>query len=90
VKRVDCGLAGFTVLVATSARVRTLASIPQLDGPVTLVAIAGSPGRPRVDGVCVAKTTVRHVRRVLQVGAIARGRLRSLPAITSALTPDPS
>ncbi len=38
-------------------------AIPQPDGMITQVAYGCGPGRTRVRGVCVARTTIRHTRR---------------------------
>jgi len=54
--------AAFSLAVATSARAMTVASV-QPDGMITQVAYACGAGRTRINGVCVARTTVRRVRR---------------------------
>ena len=54
---------GFALSVATSAQGMTPAPLPQLDDMVTQVAVGCGPGRTRVNGVCVARTTVRQTRR---------------------------
>ncbi len=54
---------GFALAVATSAEAMTPAPIPQPDGVITQVAYGCGPGRTRVNGVCVARTTIRHARR---------------------------
>ena len=56
-------IAGFAFAVATSAQAMTPAPIPQLDGLMAQVAFGCGPGRTRVGGVCVARTTVRQTRR---------------------------
>jgi len=56
-------IAGFALSVATSAQALTPAPIPQPDSVITPVAAACGPGRTRVNGVCVARTTIRHARR---------------------------
>ena len=48
---------------ATSAQAITPAPLPQPDGIITQVRLGCGPGRTRVGGVCVAGTTIRHVRR---------------------------
>ena len=58
--------AGFALLVATSAQGMTPAPLPQLDGMVTQIAVGCGPGRTRIDGVCVARTTVRQTRRAVR------------------------
>lgn len=49
--------------VATSAQAMAPAPIPQPDVVVTQVALGCGPGRTLVGGVCVARSTIRHVRR---------------------------
>jgi hypothetical protein len=67
-------VAGFVLAVATSAQAMTPAPIPQPDGLTTKVAYHCGPGRTRVHGVCVARTTIRHARRCVRwhAGACAR------------------
>jgi hypothetical protein len=59
-------VAGFALLVATSTQAMTPAPVPQPDGMVAQVALACGVGRTRVNGVCVARTTVRHARRAVR------------------------
>jgi hypothetical protein len=59
-------VAGFALSVATSTQAMTPAPIPQPDGMITQVALACGVGRTRVNGVCVARTTVRHTRRAVR------------------------
>jgi hypothetical protein len=61
-------VAGFALAVATSAQAITLAPIPQPDGMITQVRLGCGPGRTRVGGVCVARTTIRHTRRMVRRG----------------------
>jgi hypothetical protein len=56
-------VAGFALALATSAEAMTPAPIHQPEGMITQVAFGCGPGRTRVAGVCVARTTIRHVRR---------------------------
>ena len=56
-------VAGFALALATSAQAMTPAPIPEPDGMITQVAYGCGPGRTRVRGVCVARTTIRHTRR---------------------------
>jgi len=57
-------VAGFALSVATSAQAMTPAPIPQTHNDmITQIAAACGPGRTRVNGVCVARTTIRHTRR---------------------------
>jgi hypothetical protein len=59
-------VAGFALAVATSAEAMTPAPIPHSDGMITQAAYACGPGRTRVGGVCVARTTIRHTRRAVR------------------------
>jgi hypothetical protein len=60
-------IAGFALSVAVSAQAMTPAPIiPQPDGMITEVAAACGVGRTRVNGVCVARTTVRQTRRAVR------------------------
>jgi hypothetical protein len=59
-------VAGFALSVATSTQAMTPAPIPQPDGIITQVALACGVGRTRINGVCVARTTVRHARRAVR------------------------
>jgi hypothetical protein len=60
--------AGFVVALATSAQAITPAPLPQPDGMITQVRLGCGPGRTRVGGVCVARTTIRHTRRAYRRG----------------------
>jgi len=53
---------------ATSAQAITPAPLPQPDGIITQVRLGCGPGRTRVGGVCVARTTIRHTRRMVRRG----------------------
>ena len=57
---------GFALSIATSAQGMTPAPLPQPDDMVTQVAVGCGPGRTRVNGVCVARTTVRQTRRAVR------------------------
>ena len=59
-------VAVFALLVAVSAQAMTPAPIVQPDGMMTEVAAACGAGRTRVNGVCVARTTVRQTRRAVR------------------------
>jgi hypothetical protein len=60
-------IAGFALSVAVSAQAMTPAPIiPQSDGMITEVAVGCGAGRTRVNGVCVARTTVRQTRRAVR------------------------
>ena len=54
--------------IAASAQAMTPApiSIPEPTGIVTEVAVGCGVGRTRVNGVCVARTTVRQTRRAVR------------------------
>jgi hypothetical protein len=56
-------IASFALSIATSAQAMTPAPPPQVDGMITQIAVGCGMGRTRVNGVCVARTTVRHARR---------------------------
>ena len=56
-------VAAFTLAIATSAQAMSLVPIHQADSMVTQVREACGAGRVRVNGVCVARTTKRQVRR---------------------------
>jgi hypothetical protein len=56
-------VAGFALTIATSAQGMTPAPLALPDGIVTQIAVGCGVGRTRVNGVCVARTTVRHARR---------------------------
>jgi hypothetical protein len=56
-------VAGFALLVATSVQGMTPAPIPQPDGMVTPIVAGCGPGRTMINGVCVARTTIRQTRR---------------------------
>jgi len=53
----------FALAAATSAHAMPLAPLHQPDGMITQVRQVCGPGRVRVNGICVARTTIRHVRR---------------------------
>jgi len=59
-------VAGFALSLATSAQGMTPTPLPQLDNIMTQVAVGCGPGRTRVNGVCVARTTVRQTRRAVR------------------------
>ena len=56
-------VSAFTLAIATSAQAMSLVPIHQADSMVTQVREACGAGRVRVNGVCVARTTIRHARR---------------------------
>jgi hypothetical protein len=57
---------GFAISLATSAHAITPAPPPQLDNMVTQAAVGCGPGRTLVNGVCVARTTIRQTRRAVR------------------------
>ena len=57
---------GFVLSISTSAQAMTPAPIPQVDDMITQVAVGCGVGRTRVNGVCVARTTVRQTRRAVR------------------------
>jgi len=67
-------IGAFAFAVATSAQAMSPAPLQQPDGITTSVAFGCGPGRTRVGGVCVARTTKRQVRRcaVWGVGNVCR------------------
>jgi hypothetical protein len=56
-------LAVVCLALTSSAQALTPAPLNQPDAMVTQVRLGCGPGRTRVGGVCVARTTIRHVRR---------------------------
>ncbi len=65
-------VAAFAVALGASAEAMTPAPIIQPDS-VTQVAFGCGPGRTRVGGICVARTTIRHARRVARRCAFWHG-----------------
>ena len=67
-------IAAFALSVATSAQAMTLAPLHQSDSMITQVREACGAGRVRINGICVARTTKRQVRRcaVWGVGHVCR------------------
>jgi hypothetical protein len=67
-------VAAFALAVATSPQAMSPAPLYQPDGMTTQVAFGCGPGRTRIGGVCVARTTIRQVRRcaVWGVGHVCR------------------
>jgi len=56
----------FSLMIGTSALGMTPGPLPQSESLVTPVAAACGVGRTRINGVCVARTTVRHTRRAVR------------------------
>ena len=67
-------VATFALAVATSAQAMSLPPLHQSDGMITQVREACGAGRVRINGICVARTTKRQVRRcaVWSAGHICR------------------
>jgi len=61
---------GFALALAASAEAMPLAPLHQTDGIATQAAVGCGVGRTRVGGVCVARTTKRHVRRAARRCAV--------------------
>jgi hypothetical protein len=59
-------VAGFALSVATSAQGMTPAPLVQPEDMVTRIAVGCGPGRTRIEGVCVARTTARQTRRAVR------------------------
>ncbi len=66
-------IAVVALAVATSAEAMTPAPLHQPDSMITQVAYGCGPGRTRVRGFCVARTTIRHVRRGVRRCALWHG-----------------
>jgi hypothetical protein len=62
-------VAAFALTVATSAQAMSPAPLYMTDAMITQVAVGCGAGRTRVNGVCVARTTKRQVRRCAVWGA---------------------
>ena len=58
--------AAVALVLTTSTQAMTVVPVPAPDGMVSQVAYACGPGRTRINGVCVARTTVRHARRCVR------------------------
>jgi hypothetical protein len=56
-------VAGFALIVATSAGAMTPAPIHQPDGMVAKVRMGCGPGMVVVNGACVARSSIRQARR---------------------------
>lgn len=61
-------IAIFSLSIAASAQAMTPAPItlPEPNDMITQVAVGCGPGRTRIGGVCVARTTVRQTRRAVR------------------------
>ena len=60
-------IASFALAVAAPAQAMTPAPIPPIGNEmITQIAAACGPGRTRVNGVCVARTTIRQTRRAVR------------------------
>ena len=60
---------GLALTLATSAQAMSPAPLHQTDAMITQIAVGCGMGRTRVGGVCVARTTKRHVRREVRRSA---------------------
>jgi len=58
--------AAFALAVTAPAEAMTVAPVHLPDGMITQVAYGCGVGRTRVRGVCVARTTIRQVRRCVR------------------------
>ena len=56
-------VAAFILAIAASAQAMSPVPLHQPDSMITQVREACGAGRVRVNGVCVARTTIRHARR---------------------------
>jgi hypothetical protein len=63
-----------TFAVATSAQAMPLAPL-QTDGMTTQVRFGCGPGRTLLAGLCVARTSIRHSRRVTEASEDTKGKL---------------
>lgn len=52
--------------IASSAYGMTPTPVPRPDAMVHEIAVGCGPGRTRIDGICVARTTVRQTRRAVR------------------------
>jgi len=59
-------VAAFALTIATSAQGMTPAPLAPPDGMITQIAVGCGLGRTRINGVCVARTTVRQTRRAVR------------------------
>jgi hypothetical protein len=53
----------FVLALASSAQAMPVAPVHEPESMITQAAVGCGAGRTRVNGVCVARTTKRHVRR---------------------------
>jgi hypothetical protein len=58
--------AAFILSISSSGQAMSPAPLPQMDDMITQVAVGCGPGRTRINGVCVARTTVRQTRRAVR------------------------
>lgn len=54
------------LIISTSGEAMMRAPLSQPDGMVVKVLMGCGPGRTRVNGICVARTTIRHARRCMR------------------------
>jgi hypothetical protein len=62
-------VAAFALALASSAQAMSPAPLHQPEAMTTQVAVGCGVGRTRVNGVCIARTTKRQVRRCAVWGA---------------------
>jgi hypothetical protein len=63
-------IAGLALSIASDAYAFVPVPVAQPSGIVTEVALACGVGRTRINGVCVARTTVRQTRRAVRRCAV--------------------
>ena len=81
-------VAAFALAVATSAQAMSPAPLYQPDGMTAQVAFGCGPGRTRIGGICVARTTIRQVRRCAVWGVGHVGP--QIPPLAELIRPAPS
>jgi hypothetical protein len=59
-------IAAAIFVIATSATAMTSGPVYYQDGMIAKIAWGCGPGRTRVHGICVARTTIRQTRRCLR------------------------
>ena len=56
----------FSILASAHAMTPAPIALPESDSVITQVAVGCGAGRTRINGVCVARTTVRQTRRAVR------------------------
>jgi hypothetical protein len=59
-------VAGFALAISTTTQAMKTAPIHPPDSMITQVAFGCGPGKTMVNGVCVARTTIRQTRRAVR------------------------